>query len=133
MNVKIKYLTNYTKLRNQVALKYDESLSKIPKIAIPKRVNNSTHVFHQYTLIVDETVDRNHFKEYLIKKGVPSMIYYPVPLHLQEAYLGYGGVNGQFPISENLSNRVLSLPIHTEMTDDEQKYIINQILNYFNE
>jgi UDP-2-acetamido-2-deoxy-ribo-hexuluronate aminotransferase len=133
LNVKIKHLANYTHLRNQVALRYDEVLSKIPKIAIPKRVNNSTHVFHQYTIIIDESVDRNHFKEHLNNKGVPSMIYYPVPLHLQEAYLGYGGEKGQFPISENLSNRVLSLPMHTEMTDEEQQYIINQILNYFNE
>lgn len=131
LGVKLKYLDTYSKSRNQVADRYDQAFADLPLIKIPIRASNSTHVFHQYTIKLDESISRDGFKEYLSEKGIPSMVYYPLPLHLQKAYLEYGGKVGQFPVAEKLCNNVISLPIHTEMKEEEQNYIINQILNFF--
>lgn len=131
LRVKLKYLDNYTNARNKVAEIYDTAFVNHSKITIPARVNNSTHVFHQYTVRLHESVDRDSFKSYLADKGIPAMIYYPLPLHLQNAYLEYGGKVGHFPVSEKLCKQVISFPIHTEMETDQQDYIIEQILSYF--
>jgi dTDP-4-amino-4,6-dideoxygalactose transaminase len=131
LSVKLKYLDQYSAARNLVADKYDKAFVNHPKITIPNRVKNSTHVFHQYTVKLNESVDREQFKTFLEEKGVPTMVYYPLPLHLQKAYLEYGGKEGQFPVSENLCSQVISLPIHTEMAPDTQSVIIDTILNYF--
>ena len=131
LNVKLKYLDKYTKSRNEVAEKYDIAFKNSTNIIIPKRNINSTHVFHQYTIILNENIDREAFKNYLSTCGIPTMVYYPLPLHLQKAYLSYGGKEGQFPVSEKLCKHVLSLPIHTEMGNEEQDYIIEHILKYF--
>jgi UDP-2-acetamido-2-deoxy-ribo-hexuluronate aminotransferase len=131
LSVKLKYLDQYTHSRNEVANKYDASLKCLENIITPKRFYKSTHVFHQYTILLDENISRDAFKDYLSSNSIPSMIYYPLPLHLQKAYLSYGGQEGQFPISEKLCKQVLSLPIHTEMNINEQDYIIEKILNYF--
>ncbi len=131
LGVKLKYLDNYTKSRNQVAEKYDIAFKNSSDITIPQRNIHSTHVFHQYTILLNENVNREAFKNYLSDCGIPTMIYYPLPLHLQKAYLHYGGKEGQFPVSEKLCKHVLSLPIHTEMDNEEQDYIIEHILKYF--
>ncbi|GMQ23415.1 DegT/DnrJ/EryC1/StrS family aminotransferase [Algoriphagus sp. oki45] len=131
LSVKLKHLDRYSKARNEVADRYDRALSGHSKLQVPKRVPNSTHVFHQYTIRLDESVDREQFKKYLSERGIPTMVYYPLPLHLQKAYLEYGGREGQFPVSEALCKQVISLPIHTEMKEEEQNYIIHQILTYF--
>lgn len=131
LRVKLKYLDTYSQARNKVAAFYDLAFFGHPSIAIPMRMANSTHVFHQYTIRLAESVDREEFKKYLEDKGVPTMVYYPLPLHLQKAYLEYGGQEGQFPVSEALCKKVISLPIHTEMQEEEQNYIMQQILNYF--
>jgi UDP-2-acetamido-2-deoxy-ribo-hexuluronate aminotransferase len=133
LNVKLKYLDDYIFARNKVAIKYDNSLAQISKIYIPKRVKNSTHVFHQYTIRLDESINRDSLKNYLSDKGIQTMIYYPLPIHLQKAYNFIGGNKGQFPIAEKLCEQVLSLPIHTEMKDEVQDYIIQQISKYFYE
>ncbi len=130
LNVKLKHLTTYSKARNKVADRYDSAFKSHPNLKIPKRVENSTHVFHQYTVQL-EAVNREAFKSYLAGKGVPSMVYYPVPLHLQKAYQAYGFKKGDFPVAESLCEKVLSFPIHTEMQEDDQKYIIDTILSYF--
>jgi UDP-2-acetamido-2-deoxy-ribo-hexuluronate aminotransferase len=127
--VKINYLNNYTNKRNEAALFYDSALASCPFLDIPYRSPNSTHVFHQYTLKV-KGIDRDQFKKYLEEKGVPSMIYYPIPLHFQEAYKRDGFGEGSFPITEQLSKTVISLPIHTEMTHTELDYICNTINAY---
>lgn len=129
--VKLKYLDDYSKSRNEVADRYDHAFASHPYIQIPERVANSTHVFHQYTIKLADSVDREAFKNYLADKGIPTMVYYPLPLHLQKAYLEYGGLEGQFPVSEKLCQQVISLPIHTEMKSKEQDYIIQQVLNFF--
>lgn len=131
LRVKLKHLDRYSKARNEVAGRYDSAFANHSKFFIPKRAKYSTHVFHQYTIRLEDSVDREHFRKYLSERGIPTMVYYPLPLHLQKAYLAYGGMEGQFLVSEMLCKRVLSLPIHTEMEENQQQYIIQQILYYF--
>jgi dTDP-4-amino-4,6-dideoxygalactose transaminase len=131
LRVKLKHLDRYSASRNEVADRYDTAFLNHPHIKTPKRAFNSTHVFHQYT-IQAEGVSREELKSFLQEKGVPTMVYYPVPLHRQNAYLQYGYEEGNFPISESLCKKVLSLPIHTEMKQEEQEYIIETIKSFFN-
>jgi len=130
LKVKLNYLDEYAQRRNNVADFYDEGLSGIKELEIPYRSKNSTHVFHQYTLKVGGR-DREDFKNYLSQHAVPSMVYYPVPLHMQKAYHQAGFREGSFPVTERLSNTVISLPIHTEMSFDQLDFIANIIKNYF--
>jgi UDP-2-acetamido-2-deoxy-ribo-hexuluronate aminotransferase len=130
LSVKLKYLNEYEQKRNDVASFYDKNLSGVAGIQTPARVPYSTHVFHQYTLKVDEP-HRDKLKAELEKRGIPTMIYYPVPLHLQNAYRRQGIDEGAFPVTEKLSRTVISLPIHTEMTTDQLEYICATIKNYF--
>jgi UDP-2-acetamido-2-deoxy-ribo-hexuluronate aminotransferase len=130
LNVKLKYLKEYEHKRNEVAAYYDKHLSGIGAIQTPSRVSYSTHVFHQYTIKVEEP-HRDKLKVALENNGIPTMIYYPVALHLQNAYRRPGIGEGAFPVTEKLSKTVLSLPIHTEMTETELSYICATIKNYF--
>ncbi len=129
LNVKLKYLDEYTHKRNEAANFYDNELTSCTFLEIPTRANYSTHVFHQYTLKA-KGIDRDDFKKYLEGKGIPSMIYYPVPLHLQKAYQRPGFGVGSFPVTEQLSKTVISLPIHTEMTSEELVYICQTVKDY---
>ncbi len=129
LKVKLNYLNQYEQKRNMVAKFYDNALEKISFLETPYRSANSTHVFHQYTLKV-KNIDRENFKKYLESKGVPAMVYYPLPLHFQQAYKIDGVGQGSFPISEDLSSRVLSLPIHTEMDEEQLYYICETIKDY---
>ncbi|MGV3763832.1 DegT/DnrJ/EryC1/StrS family aminotransferase [Parapedobacter sp.] len=130
LNVKIKYLHEYANARQRVAQRYDESLAGIEGISIPVRVPYSTHVFNQYTCKIANG-KRDAFKAFLQERGVPSMVYYPISVHLQRAYRQYGYNEGDFPVSEQLCKEVLSLPIHTEMKENTQSYIIEQIKAFF--
>lgn len=130
LSVKLKYLNEYTAKRNEVADYYDKNLADIKQFTLPYRASYSTHAFHQYTIKVDG-IDRDEFKLYLDKCSIPSMIYYPVPLHLQKAYKQPGIERGAFPITEMLSKTVLSLPIHTEMNPEQLDYICTIIRKYF--
>jgi dTDP-4-amino-4,6-dideoxygalactose transaminase len=130
LNVKLKHLDRYSASRNEVADRYDESFKNHPNIKTPNRAKNSTHVFHQYTIQV-EGADRDELKNYLAEKGVPSMVYYPISLHQQVAYQGYGYKPGDFPVAESLCLKVLSLPIHTEMKVEDQEFIIETIKGFF--
>lgn len=130
LSVKLGHLTRYSASRNVVADRYDDALVDCPHIKIPARVASSTHVFHQYTIQIPGG-RRDALKDYLQKNGVPSMVYYPVPLHLQPAYLQYGYKKGDFPIAERLCDEVLSLPIHTEMNPSEQEFIIEKVKQFF--
>ena len=128
LNVKLNYLDEYENRRNIVANYYDQRLNTIKKIMIPHRSQNSTHVFHQYTLRVER---RNELKMYLEKEGIPTMIYYPVPLHLQKAYVHTGFGEGSFTVTEALSKSVISLPIHTEMDEEELSFICDAIIRFY--
>ena len=132
LDVKLRHLREYTAARNRVADKYDEGLASVKGILLPARATNSTHAFHQYTIRVGGK-RRDELKTFLQSQGIPSMIYYPVPLHLQQAYLREGQGKGSYPVSEQLSEEVLSLPIHTEMKPEVQEYIIQQIHAFFNQ
>ena len=130
LRVKLKELDRYCAARNQVADRYDQAFKNHASIKIPKRASNSTHVFHQYTVQI-EGADRDALKSYLQEKGIPTMIYYPIPVPKQQAYLRYGYQTGDFPVSESLCEKVLSFPIHTEMDPAQQDFIIDAILSYF--
>lgn len=129
LKVKLKCLDAYERKRNEVAKYYDHQLKSISQIKIPYRLPTSSHVFHQYTI---QAVRRDELKTYLEDEGIPTMIYYPVPLHLQKAYRHTGLSEGSFPITEKLSKSVISLPIHTEMQLDEQKFICATIKKFYN-
>ncbi len=130
LNIKLKYLDEYCKIRNEVAQYYDNNLREIEGITIPKRVLNSTHVFHQYTIKIADN-KRDELKNFLFEKGIPSMVYYPIPLHFQKAYQNKNYPRGAFPVAEDLCNKVLSLPIHTELNEIELKHIINSIKEFY--
>jgi UDP-2-acetamido-2-deoxy-ribo-hexuluronate aminotransferase len=130
LRVKLRELDQYAYRRNQLADAYDAAFGNSGKLITPVRFSNSTHVFHQYTLLTNG-VSRDEMKEFLESKGVPAMIYYPVPLHMQKAYLDPRYKQGDFPVTEDLCARVVSLPMHTEMQDEQLQHIIatvNQFL-----
>ena len=129
LNVKLKYLDDYKNRRNEVASFYDRELTSLSFLEVPFRSSNSTHVFHQYT-VKTNGIDRDQFKAYLESKGIPTMIYYPVPLHLQKAYSKPEYPAGSFKITEQLSKTVISLPIHTEMKLDQVSYICDTIKSF---
>lgn len=122
LDVKLKYLDTYNLARQKAAAFYDDAFENNSHIQIPKRVKNSSHIFHQYTLVL-KNVDRNALKAYLQEKRIPAMIYYPVPMHLQEAYKNLGYKEGDFPVSEKLCKTVISLPMHTELDIRQLEYI----------
>jgi UDP-2-acetamido-2-deoxy-ribo-hexuluronate aminotransferase len=130
LSVKMKQLDNYCKARGAAATYYDRQLSELSWLQTPKRQTNSTHVFHQYTLKLHDPADRDALKQHLADRGVPSMVYYPIPLHLQEAFRTPEYNQGDFPISESLCTQVLSLPIHTEMNREQQDFIISAIKSF---
>lgn len=130
LRVKLKHLHRYTGSRNEVAAVYDNAFTGHPGIQVPVRASQSSHVFHQYTLKITDG-RRDGFRDHMSKHGVPTMIYYPLPVHFQQAYLHYGYKKGDFPTAERLCNEVVSLPIHTEMAAEEQQFIIDTALNFF--
>lgn len=131
LRVKLRRLDEYAAARQRVADAYDAAFSDIPQLVTPYRAAYSTHVFHQYTLVVNSNVSRDAFRRYLDTRGVPSMVYYPVPVHLQHAYAAYGYGPGSLPITESLCQQVISLPIHTEMDEEQLQYIISTTRNFF--
>lgn len=131
LNVKLKYLNDYIKARQSAASRYDELLADLDHVQTPARADFSTHVFHQYTLKVPEEV-RQGLMQALKDNDIPCAIYYPVPLHLQDAYQHYGYQKGDFPVTEQLSKEVISLPMHTELTEEQQTYISDTIHKFFN-
>jgi len=131
LDVKLKYLDTYIQRRQEAAQYYDAFFAESTHFKIPVRNPNSTHVFHQYTLTLAENIDRNALQKYLQSKGVPTMIYYPSPLHLQEAYKYLGWQASSLPTAEKLSEKVLSLPIHTEMNSEMLAYICESMLSFF--
>lgn len=130
LDVKLKHLDEYNAARLKAAQYYNAAFASTEKLITPIIAPNTTHVFHQYTLKLNG-VDRAGLQKHLADKGISSMIYYPIPLHLQKAYQDARYKAGDFPVAEMLSACVLSLPIHTEMTEEQLKYItdsVNQFL-----
>ncbi|MFY0593230.1 MAG: DegT/DnrJ/EryC1/StrS family aminotransferase [Roseivirga sp.] len=131
LKVKLKYLDDYSESRRKVASNYDEAFRSSSLIITPHRSDFSTHVFHQYTVKLGDGIDRDDLHSFLADRGIPSMIYYPVPNHLQKAYSYFGYEKGDFPITEDLCSRVISFPIHSEMRNEQQETIISGVLEYF--
>ncbi|NBB22932.1 aminotransferase class I/II-fold pyridoxal phosphate-dependent enzyme [Runella sp. CRIBMP] len=127
---KLRYLDEYTHARQKAASMYDAALAEVAAVEIPFRADFSTHVFHQYTLKVPAQ-DREGLQEYLRQRKIPSMIYYPVPLNQQKAYQHLGRVMGNLAVTQELCKQVISLPMHTEMTEAHIAYISEAIATYF--
>lgn len=132
LTVKLKYLNQYISARQQVAEKYNLEFKSVAGFITPEVNDHSTHVYHQYT-IKCAGINRDKLKEELKRAGIPTMIYYPIPLHFQKAYKSPNFQKGSLPVTEQLSNEVLSFPIHTELSASEQDYIIDTTLEIVNQ
>lgn len=130
LRIKLAHLSEYSEERNKMAAFYDEHLRPISGIEIPARVTNSSHVFHQYTLKV-KNGKRDQLKQYLSEIGIPSMIYYPLPLYKQEAFKSYVDDDFCLPVTEQLCSEVLSLPVHTEFNESKAAFTVSKIKNFF--
>ncbi|MBC7721174.1 MAG: DegT/DnrJ/EryC1/StrS family aminotransferase [Pedobacter sp.] len=131
LNIKLGQLDNYITARQTAASHYTEAFAKNDKIITPVISPYSSHVFHQYTLVLNG-VDRDGLNAYLADKKIPSMIYYPVPGHKQKMFASFGLQNMKLPITDWLTERVISLPIHTELEQDQLEFITTEVLNYIN-
>ena len=132
LNIKLKKLDEYCNSRRKAASYYDDFLTKIEGITVPFRDENSRHVFHQYTLQLDG-IDRDKLSEYLATKNIPSMIYYPIPAHKQKMFAAFDCENLELPVTDWLTERVLSLPIHTELDEEQLTYICQNIKKFTEE
>ncbi len=131
LNIKLKHLDAYIDARRKAADYYDKAFAGNPKIETPFRADNNRHVFHQYTLVL-EGVDRDKLSAHLADKGIPSMIYYPVPGHRQKMFAQSDSPIADMPLTDWLTSRVISLPIHTEMDQEQMEYITKHILEFIN-
>jgi UDP-2-acetamido-2-deoxy-ribo-hexuluronate aminotransferase len=137
LNIKLKHLDSYIDARRAVAAYYDKAFANNDRITTPLQASNQKHVFHQYTLIVDDGSDnpakfRNELTAFLAEHQVPSMIYYPVPAHRQKMFESFGSDATNLPITDWLTDRVISLPIHTEMDETQLAYITSKVLEFIN-
>lgn len=131
LDTKLPYLDAYIAARQRAAAYYDKALGGCSRLNIPERSRNSTHVFHQYTLRITGA-DRDAVRQALSEAGIPAMVYYPIPLHLQKAYQDPRYKAGDFPVAERLAQCVLSLPMHTELDEEQLAYITEHVLRAVN-
>ena len=129
LKTKLPKLNEYAASRRSAADAYDKAFANQPKLKTPVRSPHSTHVFHQYTLVTRD-IDRKALIDHLASKEIPAMIYYPVPLHLQKAYLDPRYKAGDFPVTEDLCSRVVSLPMHTELDEEQIRHITQSVLEF---
>jgi UDP-2-acetamido-2-deoxy-ribo-hexuluronate aminotransferase len=130
LRIKLRQLDNYIDARREVAAAYDAAFAQIPGVDIPFRAPDSKHVFHQYTLKLNGH-SREALQAHLQAAGIPSMIYYPIPAHRQKMFAAFDLQNLQLPLTEQLCGQVISLPIHTEMDEQQLSYIIENVLTFF--
>ena len=131
LDIKLKHLDEYIIARRRAADFYDKAFAGNAAITIPYRASYSNHVFHQYTLVLND-VDRDGLHQYLTDNNIPSMIYYPVPCHKQKMFESFGGNNYRLPVTDWLTERVISLPIHTELDEEQQRLIVTKVLSFIN-
>ena len=129
LDIKLTHLDEYIVARRKAADFYDKAFSGHAKIEVPFRDNNNKHVFHQYTLIIHDA-NRDELSQFLTEQGVPNMIYYPVPAHRQKMFDAFGGSDFNLPTTDWLTERVISLPIHTELDEEQQQFICNKVLSF---
>jgi len=130
LNIKIRHLDNYNRARAEAAAFYDDALKGVGDLLLPKRMKQSSHIYNTYTLRTSAS-RRDGIREFLKGRGVPTMVYYPVPMHLQKAYTAYGYREGDFPVAEELSRTVFSIPMHTELDREQLEYTCNCLREYF--
>jgi len=131
LDIKLKHLNEYNDARRKAADYYDNAFANNPHIKTPTRYEKSNHIFHQYTLVLNN-VDREGLQNFVQELGIPAPIYYPVPLHLQKAYKDPRYKEGDFPVTEALCNSVISLPMHTELDEEQLKFITDKVLEFIN-
>lgn len=131
LDIKLKHLDEYNAARRKAADFYDAAFAGHSKIKIPYRAPWSNHVFHQYTLQI-EGADRNGLKEFLAQNKIPSMLYYPVPGHKQKMFEQFGTSSKQMPVTDLLTEKVISLPIHTELDEEQLAFITSKVLEFVN-
>ncbi|HET9434737.1 MAG TPA: DegT/DnrJ/EryC1/StrS family aminotransferase, partial [Chitinophagaceae bacterium] len=131
LNIKLKHLDEYIKARQSVAEFYDKAFAGNSKITTPYRASYCSHVFHQYTLVLND-VNRDGLNAFLAEQKIPSMIYYPVPGHHQQMFAHYDTAKVSLPVTDWLTKRVISLPIHTEMDHEQLNFITSKVLEYIN-
>lgn len=131
LDIKLQHLDEYIAARRKAAGFYDAAFTDNKKITIPFRDAANKHVFHQYTLLL-EGVDRDALNQFLADNNVPSMIYYPVPAHRQKMFDAFGGSSYQLPVTDWLTHRVISLPMHTELDSEQQQFIVDKVLEFIN-
>jgi dTDP-4-amino-4,6-dideoxygalactose transaminase len=129
LEIKLKKLDEYIGARRKCADYYDAAFAGNQKITTPHRADYCKHVFHQYTLVLNG-IDRNGLNEYLAGHDIPSMIYYPVPAHRQKMFASFGSSSVDLPVTDWLTERVISLPVHTEMDDEQLQHITSAVLAY---
>jgi dTDP-4-amino-4,6-dideoxygalactose transaminase len=132
LRVKLPFLNDYCAARFQAASYYSNNLDAIEGVETPEIADFTTHVFHQYTLRVTNG-KRDDLKKWLDAKGIPAMVYYPVPLHKQKAFDKFAMEGENYPVTEMLCNQVISLPMHTELDEMQQDVVINGIKEFFNQ
>jgi UDP-2-acetamido-2-deoxy-ribo-hexuluronate aminotransferase len=130
LRVKLKELDDFNRSRNEAAHIYDKAFATIKEITTPAKMSWSTHIYHQYTLRIAGG-RRDELKNYLQQNGIPSMVYYPVPLSRQKAYEKYNFPADAFPVTEMLAQEVLSLPMHTELDNEQLNHIIKTVTGFF--
>jgi dTDP-4-amino-4,6-dideoxygalactose transaminase len=131
LRIKLRQLDNYIDARREVADYYDAFFGPMEGVKIPFRSHDSKHVFHQYTLTL-EGHNRDGLNEFLTEKGIPSMIYYPIPAHRQKMFESFGSGSLNLPVTDWLTERVISLPIHTEMQTEQLELITKIVAEYLN-
>lgn len=130
LRIKLRQLDNYIDARRAVAAAYDAAFAQIPGVEIPFRAPDSKHVFHQYTLKLTGH-SREALQAHLQAAGIPSMIYYPIPAHRQKMFAAFDLQDLHLPLTEQLCGQVISLPIHTEMDEQQLQYIIDNVITFF--
>jgi dTDP-4-amino-4,6-dideoxygalactose transaminase len=130
LSAKLPHLDDYCDARRKAADHYDHAFKNIQALQTPFRSSSSTHVFHQYTLKVKNGL-RDSLKEYLDSQKIPSMIYYPVPLYKQKAFAASSGGIDFLPHTDSLCQEVISLPMHTELTEEQLNFITQKVTDFF--
>ena len=128
LSFKLSLLDNFNAKRNEIADFYNESFDGVSWIKTPVKRDFSEHVYHQYSIILSSKIDRKKLQSYLLKTGIPTMIYYPIPIHKQKAYHHYS--NKPLPVAEKVAKQIISLPIHPEMELEQMEFISKKIKNY---
>jgi dTDP-4-amino-4,6-dideoxygalactose transaminase len=131
LNIKLSHLDAYITARRKAAAFYSRSFSGLDGVSVPYLADNTRHVFHQYTLLIKNGL-RDELHDFLAQKDIPSMIYYPVPAHSQKMFEGVADIPAQLAVTDTIKNEVLSLPMHTELDDDQLQYITSSVLDFFN-